>query len=1155
MRLAKTCKVDQIKAKLFLTVDELGGLARDDYVLGTASGKRFQVEFQRLSRVDPSLEPLIENGETVELVLVVVVSPAAAAARSSLGGTPVVTRRKLGPAVKEAAFSTPQAPRKSLGVSPRNFLLGAKSPRNEGGPPEDSQTSKARQQREAALKEKEAELQRKKERLEEERRAEEERKWREEERVRKEAEEASERQRQRERDRQSREEAAKREEERRQQEIRRKQVEEHEERLREKREQLEAKKRQRESAATAEELAERQERRRQDEADAAAQLRALELRQRELEVLSANRGDEVARERLADSQERDSFRKNDLEAEALRREEKIAEDRMVELERKQLERDKMALLNEQAANAEVERQERKAEARRRAEMAKQEAEVAEELRKMETERKQRERDRLALEAQTSSPDTDDTKSDKSDVSEDDARKREAQALLDKKRQEVIEKRAELERKMREVEERQREIERRRREQEEVERLAAAEQERKRQEEVAQWLAETAKRDAELEAAREKESKWEKLREMQIAEENKRAQLSAERLRHEEERAEKERQAVIEEEQRKRHEEEEALRKQKIAEAAEELRKWKLAQAEEEKIATEEAKKKKEADAHVFAASMPVLPIKLTDDGPVAPPPAVVVDKPIAGSSSSSPSMRKKHQRTGSFGFLKSSEKVKPQPNPDVQRVGGSAGAASDKKGTPLLSRISLGVKGVRSVLVQRRNSFRNSKPAGKGEQSSGPYDFPFADEIAEEDDAAIAALSQEAVKRCAKELDRAEQDKSALRDLTLALVAGKQQSFRLEYCLDNKFYWIEGMYSDFEDGWNHPNNLLLMLPHLDDSVYAKRIRRGPHKNYFAIDEKAGPVVITNSLEPDESGDYCHIFWSESGLREFKIAGSLYDELPNGSDLKQRLRLVQKVLETTFSVSPATKLTLAVRESFDDELDTMEQSLHSSNHKFGVLYAKEGQNQNEMFGNKTPSAQFDRFLALLGDRVALQGFAGFRGGLDVKHGHTGSESVFTKFAMHGGAKEVEFDVMFHVSTMLPYSETDAQQLERKRHLGNDIVVVVFMEGDGSVPYDPNVLKSEFNHAFIIVQPIDGGKRYRVHCIYKSGVPECNPFMPGPDAVFDHGPEFRAWLLAKCVNAERVSCQCVTFSQKLRRTRRLQTQMLVNSALEESEKANK
>ncbi len=43
-------------------------------------------------------------------------------------------------------------------------------------------------------------------------------------------------------------------------------------------------------------------------------------------------------------------------------------------------------------------------------------------------------------------------------------------------------------------------------------------------------------------------------------------------------------------------------------------------------------------------------------------------------------------------------------------------------------------------------------------------------------------------------------------------------------------------------------------------------------------------------------------------------------------------------------------------------------------------------------------------------------------------------------------------MFHVSTELPFDAADAQCLERKRHLGNDVVVIVYLEGDGQ--FDPS-----------------------------------------------------------------------------------------------------
>lgn len=49
---------------------------------------------------------------------------------------------------------------------------------------------------------------------------------------------------------------------------------------------------------------------------------------------------------------------------------------------------------------------------------------------------------------------------------------------------------------------------------------------------------------------------------------------------------------------------------------------------------------------------------------------------------------------------------------------------------------------------------------------------------------------------------------------------------------------------------------------------------------------------------------------------------------------------------------------------------------------------------------------------------------FRGGLDVSHGQTGSESVYTVFRQR--------EMMFHVSTKLPFTEGDIQQVLNTLH---------------------------------------------------------------------------------------------------------------------------
>lgn len=79
----------------------------------------------------------------------------------------------------------------------------------------------------------------------------------------------------------------------------------------------------------------------------------------------------------------------------------------------------------------------------------------------------------------------------------------------------------------------------------------------------------------------------------------------------------------------------------------------------------------------------------------------------------------------------------------------------------------------------------------------------------------------------------------------------------------------------------------------------------------------------------------------------------------------------------------------------------------------------------------------------------------------------SESLYTTY----GGKDSEVEIMFHVSTMLPYNEIDPQQIDRKRHIGNDVVVVIFKETSGPDDVvDLCSFRSHFNHVFIVVTPI-------------------------------------------------------------------------------------
>jgi len=78
-------------------------------------------------------------------------------------------------------------------------------------------------------------------------------------------------------------------------------------------------------------------------------------------------------------------------------------------------------------------------------------------------------------------------------------------------------------------------------------------------------------------------------------------------------------------------------------------------------------------------------------------------------------------------------------------------------------------------------------------------------------------------------------------------------------------------------------------------------------------------------------------------------------------------------------------------------------------------------EEQFFSNKTTTPAFQEFLELIGQRVHLQGFDGFRGGLDTIKGQTGAESIRTDYEGR--------EIMFHVSTLLPYTDGDSQQVRK------------------------------------------------------------------------------------------------------------------------------
>ncbi|KAA6368509.1 MAG: hypothetical protein EZS28_035965 [Streblomastix strix] len=139
-------------------------------------------------------------------------------------------------------------------------------------------------------------------------------------------------------------------------------------------------------------------------------------------------------------------------------------------------------------------------------------------------------------------------------------------------------------------------------------------------------------------------------------------------------------------------------------------------------------------------------------------------------------------------------------------------------------------------------------------------------------------------------------------------------------------------------------------------------------------------------------------------------------------------------------------------------------------KVGVLFYKCGQtHETSMLSNKDGSAEFNQFLNFIGCRIQLQGFDGYSGDLDVSDKHLdGRFLVYTEIAVESNNGH-KCECVQHVSTLLNYMANNKQQIDGKRYIVNDNVVIVFQQ-PGAEPYKCDTIISEPNHAIINVTPI-------------------------------------------------------------------------------------
>jgi Rap/ran-GAP len=132
------------------------------------------------------------------------------------------------------------------------------------------------------------------------------------------------------------------------------------------------------------------------------------------------------------------------------------------------------------------------------------------------------------------------------------------------------------------------------------------------------------------------------------------------------------------------------------------------------------------------------------------------------------------------------------------------------------------------------------------------------------------------------------------------------------------------------------------------------------------------------------------------------------------------------------------------------------------------------------------------------------------------------------------------------------------LLRKRHIGNDIVTIVFQE-PGALPFTPKNIRSQFQHVFIIVQalsPCSDNTHYKVSVTRSRDVPIFGPPLP-ENATFTRSKDFADFMISKVINAENAAHRSEKFVTMATRTRQEYLKDLVanhstTTAIETSQK---
>jgi len=326
------------------------------------------------------------------------------------------------------------------------------------------------------------------------------------------------------------------------------------------------------------------------------------------------------------------------------------------------------------------------------------------------------------------------------------------------------------------------------------------------------------------------------------------------------------------------------------------------------------------------------------------------------------------------------------------------------------------------------------------------------------------------------------------------------------------------------------DNATVEFLQFESVYYISHFYEKDHYNFFATEKTLGNTLV--SVRKDKMAGVARVLIrTKKGITKMEVnLGAI--KKPSSKTIVRDMAYN----EGHFPNLTLNNIRLVDTVGLQDRLVKFERADVFKRYKFGVLLVKEGQTRDdEFFANVSGSARYEEFLDVLGDRIELKGWNRYAGGLDVEGGSTGEHSVYRHYVTEDDRK---YEIMFHVSTLLPFYEDDTQHVERKRHLGNDVVNIVF--NDSGVPFDPASVVTNFIHSYIVVS-VDAGETkkrgetaYRVEIVSQTQVPPFNPPLRHPPVYTKS--DLQMWMPPKLINAERAAFLAPAIRYKLTGTRK-------------------